>query len=368
MKHFDCQNCGQWLTFENSHCERCGYVLGYETGRDSLIALIPGEEHSWQEFGNSAAQFRFCANATYQACNWLIPADEHGDLCQACRLNRVIPRLEESDHIVFWRRLEVAKHRMIYGLKHLGLPILSKQDDPDRGVAFEFLSAAHMPPDSAASVITGHANGVITIDLSEADHVERERQRRDLSEPYRTLLGHFRHEIGHYYWERLVNDEGRHQSFRALFGDERQDYGAALARHYEQRPPPDWRERFVSSYAAMHPWEDFAETWAHYMHIVDTLETAGALELQVRGTSRREPEGIGEENRNSERRAKTSFETMIDDWLSLTYAVNSLNRSMGQPDLYPFVLSQPAIGKIEFVSNLIRTSTAQTGTGAWERA
>ncbi|TQV81783.1 zinc-binding metallopeptidase family protein [Denitrobaculum tricleocarpae] len=354
MKHFECQNCGQWLTFENSHCERCGHVLGYDPDYEDLIALVPERGDFWQALKDPARVFRFCANSAYQACNWLVPAEGPDALCQACRLNRIIPRLEESDHIVFWRRLEVAKHRMIYGLKRLNLPVLSKQDDPDKGVAFEFLSAADMPQDGAASVVTGHANGVITIDLSEADHVERERQRRDMSEPYRTLLGHFRHEIGHYYWERLVADQGRHESFRVLFGDERQDYGEALARHYEQGPPIDWPERYVSSYATMHAWEDFAETWAHYMHIVDTLETAEAYDLQVRrGLRRQQAEGT---TTISQKGDSESFDAMIEAWLPMTYAVNSLNRSMGQPDLYPFVLSQFAIDKIEFVHELIQNS------------
>ena len=356
MKHFECQNCSQWLTFENSHCERCGYVLGYEPGRESLIALVPELGHHWQALSETGELFKFCANSAYQACNWLVPADDLGLLCQACGLNRTIPRLEEPNHILFWRRLEMAKHRLVYGLKHLHLHVLNKHDDPEKGIAFEFLSAADMPSAGASGVVTGHANGVITIDLSEADHVKRERQRRDMSEPYRTLLGHFRHEIGHYYWERLVSDQARHESFRAVFGDERQNYTNALAIHYEQGPPSDWSERHVSSYAAMHPWEDFAETWAHYMHIVDTLETAEAYDLRVRKGPRRQDKPGTEVHEASIGQNRGSFDAMIDAWLPMTYAVNSLNRSMGQPDLYPFVLSQPAIRKMRFLHELIQAS------------
>jgi hypothetical protein len=92
------------------------------------------------------------------------------------------------------------------------------------------------------------------------------------------LLGHFRHEVGHYFWDRLVaTDPHQLEEFRVLFGDDRQDYGEALKRHYDEGAPANWQDTYISMYATMHPWEDFAETWAHYLHIVDTLETAGAL-------------------------------------------------------------------------------------------
>ena len=126
-------------------------------------------------------------------------------------------------------------------------------------------------------MVTGHADGVITLDLAESDDVHRERRRAELGEPYRTLLGHFRHEIGHYYWPILVERAGALERCRALFGDERADYGEALERHYADGPPADWAERHVSAYATMHPWEDWAETFAHYLHIRDTLQTAGGV-------------------------------------------------------------------------------------------
>jgi hypothetical protein len=170
-----------------------------------------------------------------------------------------------------------------------------------------------------------------------------------MGEPYRTLLGHFRHEIAHYYWIRLVANSLSLEQFREVFGDERRDYGGALQDYYTRGAPADWPERFVSAHAVSHPWEDFAETWAHYFHIVDTLETANAFGLIVKPKL---PQSLA---------AKTYFDPhdsdldrLIGSWLPLTFAVNSINRSMGLHDLYPFVLSPPAIAKLAFVHERVR--------------
>ncbi len=199
----------------------------------------------------------------------------------------------------------------------------------DGGLAFELLSSERAP------VTTGHADGVITLDVAESDDAHREALREQLGEPYRTVLGHFRHEVGHYYWPLLVPEGSARERCRELFGDEREDYGAALDRHYETGPPPDWAQRFVSAYATMHPWEDWAETFAHYLHIWDTLQTAGAFGVRV-GADRPGP-GAGD------------FRGLLDDWLPLTYALNALSRSMGRDDLYPFVLPAPVVDKLGFV-------------------
>ena len=182
-----------------------------------------------------------------------------------------------------WRKLEAAKHRLFYTLLRLNLPIETRNENPE-GLAFDFL--ADQPAQSGPKVMTGHDNGLITIALAEADDAERERRRTAMGEPYRTLLGHFRHEVGHYYWDRLVRDEGRLDPCRAVFGDDSQDYEQALQRHYAEGAPANWQENFVSAYATTHPWEDFAETWAHYLHIVDTLEMAGAFGVQRRSEAR----------------------------------------------------------------------------------
>ena len=210
---------------------------------------------------------------------------------------------------------------------------------------FDFLADA---PEQ--KIMTGHENGVVTISLQEADDVAREKARTSLQEPYRTLLGHFRHEVGHFYWDRLVRDGGELESFRALFGDERTDYGAALQRYYDNGPAPNWQSNYVSAYATTHPWEDFAETWAHYLHIVDTLEMAYAFHLSVNPRIEEAPSATVDRNPYRAPNVKA----LMEAWLPITFAVNSLNRSMGQPDLYPFVVSPPAVAKLQYVHDLIR--------------
>jgi hypothetical protein len=214
-------------------------------------------------------------------------------------------------------------------------------------------------------VLTGHDEGVITLALSEADDAERERRRTAMGEPYRTLLGHVRHETGHHYWDLLVRDAGRLEECRAVFGDDSQDYNAALQAHYANGAPANWREGFVSAYATAHPWEDFAETWAHYLHIIDTLEMAGAFGIKLRPQVS-DNGSVGEVAAAQVLAAEVDFdpyaaasvETLIDAWLPLTYAMNSLNRCMGAADLYPFVLSEPAIAKLGFVHRLVRGDRA----------
>jgi hypothetical protein len=241
----------------------------------------------------------------------------------------------------------VASHRLFYTLLMLRLPMPNRADDPEHGLAFDFLAD---PP--THNVLTGHDNGLITVALQEADDAEREARRTRMHEPYRTLLGHFRHEVGHYYWDRLVADPNRTEACRAIFGDERADYGAALKRHYDTGAPADWQAHFVSAYASAHPWEDFAETWAHYLHIVDSLETARAYGLEVHPAIAAERELHAEPRLDPYQGA--SFAPLVDLWLPLTYALNAMNRSMGLQDLYPFVLAPAAIGKLAFIHGLMR--------------
>jgi hypothetical protein len=260
VKLFECQHCGQVLYFENTRCEHCGLVLGYLPDHMTLSALTAEGEDRWRSLALLDESFRFCANSAYDVCNWLIPADSPELFCRACRLNRTIPDLGTSQNLPLWQRLEAAKHRLVYGLLRLNLPVESKFEDAERGLAFDFLAGSGPMFREGLNVVTGHARGLITIDIAEADDAERERHRRDMAEPYRTLLGHFRHEVGHYYWERLIRDGVWHEAFREMFGDERRNYGAALEAHYANGPQPGWQENYVSGYAGAHPWEDFAET------------------------------------------------------------------------------------------------------------
>ena len=351
MKLFECQHCGQLLYFENTRCERCGRRLGFLPDR-LLVSAVEQQDGAWYALAEPRRQFRFCANAAHNACNWLTPADSGLAFCEACRLNRTIPDLSRPENLLHWQLLEAAKHRLVYALLRLGLPVTSKQDDPAAGLAFDFLADPDPTLADAPKVTTGHAEGLITINVAEADDAEREKRRVQLGEPYRTLLGHFRHEVGHHYWERLIKDSPGLHAFRALFGDEQQDYGAALERHYAEGAPGDWRNAFVSAYATSHPWEDWAETWAHYLHIVDTLDTAQAFGLEVRPRAGRGPALVTSIDLDPYR--ASDIGALLQAWLPLTLAVNSLNRSMGQPDLYPFVLAPRAVDKLRFIHDRVR--------------
>jgi hypothetical protein len=284
-------------------------------------------------------------------CNWAVPAageTARHELCPSCQLTRVIPDLTKTGNRQAWYRLEVAKRRMLATLFALGLPVVGREQDPEHGLAFEFKSDPDDP--AAPRVLTGHAEGVIVVNIAEADDAERERRRTAMHEPYRTLLGHMRHESGHYYWECLVRDRAPLDEFRRLFGDERRDYGEALAAYHEQGAPADWQERFVSAYASAHPWEDWAETWAHYLHMLDTLETAAACGVSLRPRRSDEPSMPAARAESSMRQP---FDGLLERWMPLTFMLNNLNRGLGLPDGYPFVLPPPAVEKLRFVHEVV---------------
>ncbi|MDX2266137.1 MAG: putative zinc-binding peptidase [Hyphomicrobiales bacterium] len=352
MRIFECQVCQQLLYFENMVCESCGSRLGFVAEDLTLRAL--------RETGSGLAPvdadqtYKFCVNAAEDACNWLIPTQSDAAYCEACKFNHTIPDLSDPENLIRWRKMEVAKHRLIYTLRRLRLPLVNKVEDPHGGLGFDFI--ADVPVEGGARVIkvmTGHENGLITINLSEADDSSRELMRGHMGEPYRTLLGHLRHEIGHYYWERLVRDTEHLAEFRSLFGDETADYGAALAAYYVNGPAIGWQNSFVSAYASAHPWEDFAETWAHYLHILDTLETATAFRMRLDPTAGADPDLKVAITFDPFR--APSVAQLMQAWLPLIYAVNSLNRSMGQPDLYPFVISPAVVTKLEFIHKIVQT-------------
>jgi hypothetical protein len=363
MKLFECQNCGQPLYFENTSCESCGLRLGYLPDQQVVTALRE-VDGLWRSLAVPAPLYRFCANARYDVCNWLVGSDHPEMFCAACRHNRTVPHLADPENRLHWRKIELAKHRLFYTLLKLRLPLTTRIEDAN-GLAFDFLSP---PADGSAEtrpVVTGHAGGLITLNVAEADDPERERQRKSLAEPYRTLLGHFRHEIAHYYWDHLVANSPALDEFRQLFGDEREDYQAALQRYYAMGPASDWSERFVTAYASAHAWEDFAETWAHYFHMVDTLETAAAFGLRLRPQVAK---GAGLDVVIDFDPHIAEMDRIIDTWLPLTFAVNSINRSMGQPDLYPFVLPPPVIWKLAFVHERIHATEAARSADAGRNA
>jgi hypothetical protein len=252
-----------------------------------------------------------------------------------------------------WRQLEAAKRRLVYTLVALGLPLPEVASVPSGALTFEFLADPADP--DAPRVMTGHAAGVITVNIAEADDAERERRRLALGEPYRTLLGHLRHESGHYFFDRLVATDGpRQAAFRGLFGDERQDYAEALKRHYARGPDPSWPTTFLSAYAASHPWEDWAESWAHYLHMIDSLETAAACGVAL--LPHRTDEPILAAAPDPVADADTPFDALLAGWYPLTYMLNELNRGLGRPDAYPFALSPPAVEKLRFVHQVVVAS------------
>ena len=342
MKTFTCE-CDARIFFRNTQCLGCQRELGFLPERRVHSALEPvaGEQGVFSALADAGTPYRKCANyAEHGVCNWMVLAGSEGErFCRSCRLNRVIPSLEAPDHRALWRRIEVAKRHLVYTLLALKLPIGSKEDYGERGLAFDFLVPAPDQP-----VLTGHSNGVITLNVMEADPVVREEMRVKMGERYRTLLGHFRHEIGHYYFGLLVGGGPRIGDFRALFGDEREDYAEALKRHYASAPPEDWTERFISTYAAAHPWEDWAETWAHYLHMRDTLETAQHFGL------------VSQAARFSRGVDMKSFDNVLAEWIELTVALNALNRSMGLPDPYPFQITAVPGQKLAFVHELVESA------------
>ena len=346
MKLFKCDHCGNPVYFENDKCESCSSALGF----DPLV----GRMLSFDVQSPAPNGYRRCANVQHRVCNWLVKLNDANDLCAACRHNRTIPNLTVAGNIERWRDFESAKRRVFYSLRRFGLEPVTRIDDPTYGLAFDFL--AESPALGAPRVLTGHNDGVITLNLKEADDVERERNRSEMGETYRTLLGHFRHEIGHYFWDKLVKDRPALDEFRECFGDDRLDYSQALQAHYSMGAPPDWQTGFISSYASSHPWEDFAESWAHYFHIVDTLETAATFGLRVRANLGGAPALASEIDFDP---YHASLEQIIGAWLPLTFAVNAINRSMGEPDLYPFILSERAMIKVGFIRDLIADCSGQ---------
>jgi len=356
MKLFQCQCCGQVLHFENTVCLRCGRTTGYLPGTNEMVAVEadgPAWHRARPEGGPAGPErWRFCRNWELSACNWMVPAADSGagpgDFCAACRHNRTVPDLTAPENHARWQRIEAAKRRLIYTILQLGLPHPAPGDGHGEPLVFDFLADS---PGSPQRVLTGHAGGVVTIALVEADDATREKMRSDMGEAYRTLLGHFRHEVGHYYWNLLVRDAGQIARFRAVFGDETQDYGAALQRHYDAGAPAGWQGSFVSAYATMHPWEDWAETWAHYLHMVDTLETAQAFGMRIDPGIEVEGELTAEMNFAPYRMLRPG--RMLAAWTPLTVALNALNRSMGQPDLYPFALTGPVRAKLACVHDLV---------------
>ncbi|WP_405487974.1 putative zinc-binding metallopeptidase [Nocardia sp. NBC_00511] len=333
MRDFSCPNCGQRLAFENTLCLHCGSPLGFSLP-DRALVVLADEPKPDGDGSVDTHEFKLCANQYVAQCNWLVHVGG-GPLCLSCNLTRTRPADQDTDWLEAFGEAETAKRRLVLELTELGLPLVDRTVDPERGLAFDLLASAD------ENVITGHADGVITVDLAEGDDLHREQLRIEMDEPYRTMLGHFRHEIGHYFYPVLVATAEDRARCLEVFGDPDADYQAALDRHYNEGPPPGWESDYVSSYATMHPAEDWAETFAHYLHIRDTLDTAAAFGMAPAGATLDSPAP-----------GPAGFDRIIDLWLPLVWALNMMNRSIGHRDPYPFVLADPVLGKMRVIHEL----------------
>ena len=346
---FACPNCARLVHFEVRVCPNCSATLGFDPASDAFLFLADNAT-IWRGTTGETHDLVVCENNNeYEICNWLVPAGGE-PRCRACRHNRTIPDLTVPTVPERWGRIEAAKRRLFHELIRLKLPIETPAEAEPfgrRGLVFDFLYDASAETAGQPKVMTGHDGGLITLNIIEADDVERERARRALNEPYRTLLGHFRHEIGHYYEERLVDGTDLADECRQVFGDERIDYAESMKKHYGEGANA-WAGEFVSAYATMHPWEDFAETFAHNLHIIDALATLGGFGVRMDPL----PGATAKPSVDFDP-YKAPTRQLIDEWVPFSFAQNAINRSMGQPDLYPFHLSETIVGKLDYINRLV---------------
>lgn len=275
----------------------------------------------------------FCANRERIGCNWIAP--EQGAFCRSCAMTALAPDPSIPEAIPNWAQTEAAKR---WALDNLGRWHWFRPEDPGAPPVFHLLAEGPTP------VPMGHAQGVVTISVAEVDPILVTTRREALQEPYRTMIGHMRHEISHMLWWRLSLREDFLDAFRATFGDERIDYPAALQYHYENGPPAEWRQHYLTSYASAHPHEDWAETAAHLLHLTDIADSFVATGLSS-------PQIPGPD---WDPYSEPDASRLIQIAGALTVGVNHVNRSMGLSDLYPFVLSEHARHKLAFVHDWLR--------------
>lgn len=300
--------CSARVFFNDHKCMSCGARLIYDPGTDSFD--VPRAVH-WSD--------QPCVHATDWDCNWL-RAQPDGR-CQSCALDLQVATAG-ADLTVF----QAAKRRVVRQLLRLGFT-------PGVGAVAMRFNLLRSTPDEP--VVTGHAAGLITLDVAEGEPARLAHAQTGLAEAYRAPVGHVRHEAGHWHWEAAIaSNPPELEQFRELFGDERLDYAMALERHYQTPDNGWWRPIYLSHYATAHPWEDYAETFAHVLHMHAMLETARA-------------EGF------TEATGAPSFQDTYDSWAALTIGLNEMARSMGTAEPYPFAPPLQAVRKIAFVDRLI---------------
>lgn len=321
----------------------CNAQLGYLPSADHILTIPAFDTDGQNEYAP-------CANRDQAGCNWLCEANSPSDLCQSCFHTIKIPDISINAKRLQWRKLERAKRRLFYAIAKFGLPLADAPLYSIGSLRFEFLGDHFRPDGQMKRVLTGHDDGLITINIAEADDAIREKNRIAMGEPYRTLIGHFRHEVGHYYWDVLVDKPDMIDRFRDCFGDERRDYSEALQTHYANGPVKNWQASYVSTYAGAHPWEDFAETWAHYFHMIGGLETAYAYGLNPQPLEAGAPLLV---QLNDPYHVK-DYDILMAHWIPITVAMNAMNRSIGNSDYYPFALSPNVSEKLKFIHDLIQ--------------
>lgn len=365
MRPFACDHCGHTVFFENDRCNQCGSALGYLPGESRMVALQSPHDDPYQrrDLGDEGGQLWLaCQNRhDHAVCNWLLdPGDSHA-LCRSCRLNARIPDLGAVGNLARWRRIEQAKRRVLYSLIALGLsPQPKAAPDDELGLSFELL--AQLPGD--APVMIGHDRGVVTLNIAEADDLQREQIRVAMGEPVRTLLGHLRHEVSHYLQYRHLRDNAPAETCRAAFGDERADYAQALARYHAEGAPAQWQQQFISAYASAHPWEDWAETCAHYLLITDAVETAAQWGLQLRGPAVGGRVTVASHLADGDSPSPAPpqvHDLVLQQWLPLAGFTNAMNRSMGLPDSYPYLMPNPVLRKMATAALLLHHAAEAAG-------
>lgn len=355
MRLFSCSSCHAPVFFDNLSCLACGSSLVYTPETQDIHAYTADADGQLTVAGSGPVataepavlrNARLCINRdNAPQCNWLADGGSETGLCHACQLTSVYPPQDSEQGRLSWAVSEKAKRRWLHTILRLALPVEPKTDANPAGITFRILE----PGADRTSVLTGHADGVITINAAECDPVERLSRRTALDEPYRTLLGHFRHESGHYYWQLLVsNNADQLTDFRRVFGDERLDYAQALEAHYSKADGTTWDPEFISFYAASHPWEDFAETWAHYLHMRDAIELGKSWGLELPNYPASQIDSFADLAGPD-----AGFKSLLKQWLPLSLFANSLNRSLGHDDAYPFAPSPAVVSKLGWIHRLV---------------
>ncbi|HEX8911914.1 MAG TPA: putative zinc-binding metallopeptidase [Humisphaera sp.] len=343
MKRFACV-CGNSLFFENTTCVNCKRAVGWCAGCRKISSFDPHPQNGFVcADPKCRAHVLKCDNYfTHNVCNRTVPVGTAGNpaYCDYCRFNHTIPDLSVAGNQAKWARLEAAKRRTLYDFDDLAIPYGTADDGVDPPLQFDF-KADTIKADSkyrdigeGEQVFTGHDNGLITINVREADPVAREKARVEFKEAHRTLIGHFRHELGHYVWDVAIKGK-REDECKALFGDHTADYGEAMKAYYANGPKPGWQSQYVSGYATMHPWEDWAETFANYLDMMATLDSAEA-------------------GRAMQPLDKRKFDDLASTYVRLGLTLNELTRGIGLVDFLPEVIAEPVRKKMAFVHGLTR--------------